>query len=103
MRCRNRKIQIWKFRNHFWVKWTDSTDQKSGKKRVYLPLEELLDGAERMPSSPISHALTWRRKTPTAAAEKTRSAASMRTASKRSRQLSASSPAMMEASDGARV
>ena len=56
-----------------------------------------------MPSSPISHALTWWRKTPTAAAEKTWSTASVRTASKRSWQLSTLSPASTRASGGARV
>ena len=55
------------------------------------------------PSSPISRALTWRQKTPTAVTEKTRFTAGMRTASKRSRQLSASSSASSRASDGARV
>ena len=56
-----------------------------------------------MPSSSISRALTWRRKTPTAMAEKTRSVVGMRTASRRSRQRSASLPASSRASGGARV
>ena len=56
-----------------------------------------------MPSSSISRALTWRRKTPTAMVDKTRSAAGVRTASRRSRQLSASSAAALRASVGARV
>ena len=55
------------------------------------------------PSSLIFRALTWRRRTPTAAAEKTMSAVSVKTASERSRQLSASSPASSRASGGARV
>ena len=57
----------------------------------------------RRPRISISHALTWQRKTPTAAAEKTRSATGVRTASVRSRQLSASSPASSRASRGARI
>ena len=55
------------------------------------------------PSSLIFRALTWRRRTPTAAAEKTMSATGVKTASERSRQLSASSPASSRASGGARV
>ena len=55
------------------------------------------------PSSSIFCALTWRRRTPTAAAEKTMSAADVKTASERSRQLSASSPVSSRASGGARV
>ena len=55
------------------------------------------------PSSSIVRALTWRRRTPTATAEKTMSAAGVKTASERSRQLSASSPASSRASGGARV
>ena len=55
------------------------------------------------PSSSIFRALTWRRRTPTAEAEKTMSAASVKMASERSRQLSASSPALSRASGGARV
>ena len=58
---------------------------------------------KRRPSSSIVRALTWRRRTPTATAEKTMSAAGVRTASVRSRQLSASSPASSRASGGARV
>ena len=77
--------------------------KKTVKSEIYLPQDELLDEAERRPSSSISRALTWRRRTPTAAAEKTRSAAGVRTASKKSRQLSASSPASMRASGAARV
>ena len=50
-----------------------------------------------------SSALTWRRRTPTAAAERTMSAAGVRTVSEKSRQLSASSPASSRASGGARV
>ena len=56
-----------------------------------------------MPSSSIFRALTWRRRTPTAAAEKTMFAAGVKTASTRSRQRSASSPASSRASGGARV
>ena len=56
-----------------------------------------------MPSSSVLHALTWQRKTPTATTERTMSAAGARTASKKSRQLSASSPASSRASGGARV
>ena len=55
------------------------------------------------PGSSIFHALTWRRRTPTATAEKTMPAACVTTASVRSRQLSASSPASSRASGGARV
>ena len=55
------------------------------------------------PSSSIFRALTWRRRTPTTAAEKTMSAAGVNTASERSRQLSASSPASSRACGGARV
>ena len=55
------------------------------------------------PSSSIFRALTWRRRTPTATAERTMSAAGVRTASEKSRQLSASSPASSRASGGARV
>ena len=54
-------------------------------------------------SSSIFRAPTWRWKTPTAAAERTRSADGVRTASKMSRQLSTSSLASMRASGGARV
>ena len=73
------------------------------KIELYLPHEELLDGMNRRPSSSIQRALTWRRRTPTAAAERTMPAAGMRTASEKSRQLSASSPASTRASGGARV
>ena len=55
------------------------------------------------PSSSIFRALTWRRRTPTAAAEKTMSAADVKTTSERSQQLSTSSPASLGASDGARL
>ena len=55
------------------------------------------------PSSSIFRALTWRRRTPTATAEKTMSAAGVKTASERSRQLSASSSTSSRASGGARV
>ena len=57
----------------------------------------------RRPSSSIHRALTWRRRTPTAATERTMPAAGMRTASEKSQQLSASSPASSRASGGARV
>ena len=73
------------------------------KIELYLPHEELLDGMTRRPSSSIHHALTWRRRTPTAAAERTMPAAGVRTASEKSRQLSASSPASSRASGGTRV
>ena len=56
-----------------------------------------------MPSSSVLRALTWRRKTPTATAERTMSAVGVRTASERLRQRSASSPASSRASGGARV
>ena len=56
-----------------------------------------------MPSSSILRALTWRRKTPTAMAERTMSAVGVRTALERLRQRSASSPASSSASGGARV
>ena len=55
------------------------------------------------PSSSIFHALTWRRRTPTATAERTMSAVGVKTASERLRQLSVSSPASLWASGGARV
>ena len=73
------------------------------KGEFYLPHDELLDGKSRRPSSSIHHALSWRRRTPTTAVEKTMSAAGVRTASEKSRQLSASSPASSRASGGARV
>src|SRR3954462_2691874 len=77
--------------------------KKAVKREFYLPHEELLDGKSRRPSSSIHRALTWRRRTPTAAAERTMSAAGVRTASEMLRQLSASSPASSRASGGARV
>ena len=70
---------------------------------LYLPHEELLDGMNRRLSSSIHRALTWRRRTPTATAERTMSAAGMKTTSEKSRQLSASSPVSSRASGGARV
>ena len=73
------------------------------KIELYLPHEELLDGMNRRPSGSIHRALTWRRRTPTATAERTMSAAGVRTASEKSRQLSASSPVSSRASGGARV
>ena len=73
------------------------------KIELYLPHEELLDGMNRRPSSSIHRALTWRRRTPTATAERMMSASGVRTASEKSRQLSASSPASSRASVGARV
>ena len=54
-------------------------------------------------SSSAHHALTLRRRTPTATAERTMSAAGVRTAPEKLRQLSASSPASSRASGGARV
>ena len=45
------------------------------KIELYLPHEELLDGMNRRPSSSIHRALTWRWRTPTAAAERTMPAA----------------------------
>ena len=51
----------------------------------------------------IFRALTWRRRTPTATVERTRSMAGMRTALEKSRQLSASSPASSRDSGGARI
>ena len=56
-----------------------------------------------MPSISIFRALTWRRRTPTATAERTMSAVGVKTASERLRQRSASSPASSRASGGARV
>ena len=56
-----------------------------------------------MPSSSVLRALTWRRKTLTATAERTMSAVGVRMASERLRQRSASSPASSRASGGARV
>ena len=73
------------------------------KIELYLPHEELLDGMNRRPSSSVHRALTWRRRTPTATAERTMSAAGVRTTSEKSQQLSASSPASSRASGGARV
>ena len=73
------------------------------KREFYLPHDELLDGKSSRPSSSIHRALTWRRRTPTAVAERTMTAAGVRTASTRSRQLNASSPASSRASGGARV
>ena len=55
------------------------------------------------PSSSIFHALTWRRRTPTAMAERTMSAVDVKTVSERLRQRSTSSPASLRASGGARV
>ena len=55
------------------------------------------------PSSLIFRALTWRRRTPTATAERTMSAVGVKTASERLRQRSASSPTSSRASGGARV
>ena len=49
------------------------------KIELYLPHEELLDGMNRRPSSSIHRAVTWRQRTPTAAAERTMSAAGVRT------------------------
>ena len=77
--------------------------KKAVKIELYLPHEELLDGMNRRPSSSIHRALTWRWRTPTAAAERMMTAAGVRTASVKSRQLSASSPASSRASGGARV
>ena len=77
--------------------------KKLVKIELYLPHDELLDGMNRRPSSSIHHALTWRRRTPTAAAERTMSAAGVRTALEKSRKLSASSPVSSRASGGARV
>ena len=54
-------------------------------------------------SSSIFRALTWRRRTPTATAERTMSAVGVKTVSERLRQRSASSPASSRASGGARV
>ena len=55
------------------------------------------------PSSSIFRALTWRRRTPKATAERTMSAVGVKTMSERLRQRSASSPASSRASGGARV
>ena len=55
------------------------------------------------PSSSIFRALTSRRRTPTATAERTMFAVGVKTASERLRQRSASSPASSRASGGARV
>ena len=73
------------------------------KIELYLPHEELLDGMNRRRSSSAHRALTWRRRTSTATAERTMSAAGVRTASEKSHQLSASSSASSRASSGARV
>ena len=77
--------------------------KKVVKIELYLPHDELLDGKNERPSSSAHRALTWRRRTPTATAERTMSAAGVRTTSEKSRQLSASSPASSRASGGARV
>ena len=58
---------------------------------------------KRRPSSSIVRALTWRRRTPTATAEKAMSAVGVKTASERLRQRSASSLASSRASGGTRV
>ena len=55
------------------------------------------------PSSSIFRALTWRRRTPTATAERTMSSVGVKTVSERLRQRSASSPVSSRASGGARV
>ena len=55
------------------------------------------------PSSSLVRALTWRRRRPTATAERTMSAVSVKTVSERLRQRSALSPALSRASGGARV
>ena len=55
------------------------------------------------PSSSIFLALTWRRRTPMATAERTMSAVGVKTASERLRQRSASSPVSSRASGGATV
>ena len=55
------------------------------------------------PSSSIFHALTWRRRTPTATAERTMSMVGVKTASERLRQRSTSSTASWRASGGSRV
>ena len=55
------------------------------------------------PSSSLFRALTWRRRTPTATAERTMSAVGVKTALERLRQRSASSPASSSARGGARV
>ena len=55
------------------------------------------------PSSSIFRALIWRRRTPTATAERTMSVVGVKTASERLRQRSASSSASSRASGGARV
>ena len=73
------------------------------KNRVIFTTRRTARWDERRPGSSIHRALTWRRRTPTAAAERTMSATSVRTASEKSRQLSASSPASSRASGGARV
>ena len=73
------------------------------KIELYLPHEELLDGKSRRPSSSVHRALTWRRRTPMATAERTMSAVGVKMASERLRQRSASSPASSRASGGARV
>ena len=73
------------------------------KRRFYLPHEELLDGVKEEAEQFDRPCLTWRRRTPTATAERTMPAAGMRTASEKSRQLSALSPASSRASGGARV
>ena len=56
-----------------------------------------------MPSSSVFRALTWRRRTATATAERKMSAVGVRTASTKLRQQSALSPASSKASGGARV
>ena len=58
---------------------------------------------KRRPSSSIVRALTWRRRTPTATAERMMSTVGVKTASERLRQRSASSPASSRASGGAMV
>ena len=102
MRCRRNRSSLNR-QKLLLVNRMNLEDQKGGKNRVIINTQEMLDGMNRRPSSSVHHALTWRRRTPTARAERTMSAAGMRTASEKLRQLSASSPASSRASGGARV
>ena len=103
MRCRHDRSNIEYAETTFGKQDESFRIKKMVKIEFYLPHDELIDGKSRRPSSSIHRALTWRRRTPTAAAERMMPAAGMRTASEKSWQLSTSSPASSRASDGARV
>ena len=103
MRCRQNRSNFVQTETNFGKLDESLRIKKLVKIELYLPHEELLDGLSRRPSNSIHRALTWQRRTPTAAAERTMPTAGVRTASEKSRQLSASSPTSSRASGGARV